>query len=65
MRPGYGYVGLPDPNADKLAPDDSGIFLVDLDTSLQGTKLLTSTNTQALHSPVRPRRLEQRGRDCR
>ena len=32
MRPGYGYAGLPDPNADVLAPPDSGIFRVDLDT---------------------------------
>ena len=35
MRPGYGYVGLPDPNADKPAPDDSGIFRVDLETGEQ------------------------------
>ena len=35
MRPGYGYVGLPDPNVDRLAPDDSGIFRVDLDTGKQ------------------------------
>lgn len=32
MRPGYGYVGLPDLYADQLAPQDSGIFLVDLET---------------------------------
>jgi hypothetical protein len=32
MRPGYGYPGLPDPNADVLAPEDSGIVRVDLDT---------------------------------
>jgi hypothetical protein len=31
-RPGYGYAGLPDPNVDKLAPEDSGIWRVDLDT---------------------------------
>ncbi len=35
MRPGYGYAGLPDPNKDKLAPEDSGIFRVDLDTGEQ------------------------------
>lgn len=35
MRPGYGYAGLPDPNRDILAPEDSGIFLVDLDTGEQ------------------------------
>ncbi len=32
MRPGYGYCGLPDPHKDVLAPRDSGIFRVDLDT---------------------------------
>ena len=32
MRPGYGYAGLPDPNTDILAPEDSGIWGVDLDT---------------------------------
>ncbi len=30
MRPGYGYCGIPDPNHDCLAPDDSGIWLQDL-----------------------------------
>ena len=32
MRPGYGYAGLPDPHADQLAPKDSGIRRVDLQT---------------------------------
>jgi len=32
MRPGYGYPGLPDPHADDPAPNDSGIFRIDLDT---------------------------------
>ncbi|REK18007.1 MAG: hypothetical protein DWQ37_05200 [Planctomycetota bacterium] len=32
VRPGYGYVGLPDPYADDLAPQDSGVWRVDLDT---------------------------------
>ena len=32
MRPGYGYAGLPDPNSDVLAPEDAGIWRVDLDT---------------------------------
>ena len=31
-RPGYGYVGLPDPNHDQLAPDNAGIWHVDLAT---------------------------------
>ena len=32
MRPGYGYAGIPDPNADVLAPADTGIWGVDLET---------------------------------
>jgi hypothetical protein len=32
VRPGYGYAGLPDPWADQLAPTDSGIRHIDLDT---------------------------------
>ncbi len=35
MRPGYGYPGLPDPNRDVLAPADSGVFQVDLETGEQ------------------------------
>ncbi len=31
-RPGYGYVGIPDPNSDVLAPEDVGIWKVDLAT---------------------------------
>jgi len=29
MRPGYGYNGIKDPNADVLAPEDSGVWRVD------------------------------------
>jgi hypothetical protein len=32
MRPGYGYAGVEDPNRDVLAPEDSGIFRIDLET---------------------------------
>ena len=32
MRPGYGYAGLADPCRDVLAPEDSGIFRVDLNS---------------------------------
>ncbi|MEA3226419.1 MAG: hypothetical protein U9Q07_10760 [Planctomycetota bacterium] len=35
VRPGYGYPGLPDPYADELAPKDSGIFQLDLETGRQ------------------------------
>ncbi len=32
VRPGYGYAGIPDPYADQLAPQDSGIVRIDLKT---------------------------------
>ena len=32
MRPGYGYAGIPDPNFDEPAPDDVGIYKIDLTT---------------------------------
>ena len=35
MRPGYGYTGLPDPYANELAPEDSGIFRIDLESGRQ------------------------------
>ena len=31
-RPGYGYAGLPDPNKDVLAPENAGIWRLDLKT---------------------------------
>ena len=31
-RPGYGYAGIPDPNCDVSAPEDAGIWRVDLRT---------------------------------
>lgn len=39
-RPGYGYAGLPDPNRDVLAPDDAGIWKLDLNSGR--TELLFS-----------------------
>lgn len=32
VRPGYGYAGIPDPNTKTLAPTDSGIWRVDLNS---------------------------------
>lgn len=32
MRPGYGYAGIPDPNHDVKAPQDAGIYTVNLET---------------------------------
>jgi hypothetical protein len=35
MRPGYGYAGPPEPYRDQRAPQDSGIFRLDLETGRQ------------------------------
>ena len=32
LRPGYGYPGIPDPNSDVLAPDNVGVYRIDLET---------------------------------
>jgi hypothetical protein len=32
VRPGYGYPGLPDPHVDDLAPADTGVFHIDLES---------------------------------
>jgi hypothetical protein len=32
VRPGYGYAGIEDPHGDDLAPRDTGIFHIDLET---------------------------------
>lgn len=39
VRPGYGYAGLPDPHAEDLAPNDSGIVQIDLTTGEVSTIL--------------------------
>ncbi len=39
-RPGYGYAGIPDPNGHVLAPEDAGVWRIDLRTGKQ--KLLLS-----------------------
>jgi len=48
MRPGYGYVGLPDPHADELAPKDSGIFRIDLEA---GTRELIVSLAEVAQTP--------------
>ncbi|WP_144996425.1 hypothetical protein [Polystyrenella longa] len=40
VRPGYGYTGFPDPFAEDLAPSDTGIFHIDLDSG--ETKMIIS-----------------------
>jgi hypothetical protein len=32
MRPGYGYAGIPDPGVDDKAPDDAGLWRLDLES---------------------------------
>ena len=49
-RPGYGYVGISDPNADVLAPDDVGIWKVDLATG-QRELLFSVAQAAAIHNP--------------
>lgn len=47
MRPGYGYAGIPDPNRDVLAPADTGIYSVDLETG-EGAHLITVEEVAAI-----------------
>lgn len=47
MRPGYGYAGIPDPNRDMLAPADTGIYSVDLQTG-RAQHLITVEQVAAL-----------------
>lgn len=34
-RPGYGYVGIPDPNANVFIPDNSGVWRLDFETGVE------------------------------
>ena len=52
MRPGYGYAGLPDPNRELLAPDDAGIYSVDLETGA-ATFLISIAQVAAIPDPHR------------
>lgn len=51
-RPGYGYNGIVDPNQRVAAPDDSGIFTVDLETGKQ--ELIVSIASVAAMGPSLP-----------
>lgn len=57
MRPGYGYVGLPDPHGDELAPKNSGVFRVDLES---GKKRLVLSLEEVAKIPHRGHLLENR-----
>jgi hypothetical protein len=50
MRPGYGYAGLPDPNRDVLAPEDAGIYILDLESGSR-TLLITIAQIAAIPYP--------------
>ncbi len=50
VRPGYGYSGIADPNADVMTPDNEGLWKVDLDT---GEKTLLYSIAQAAAVPNR------------
>ena len=48
-RPGYGYAGIPDPNGDKMAPDNAGIYVCNFTT---GEKKLIITYSQMVNMPA-------------
>lgn len=52
QRPGYGYAGIADPNKDKLAPDDVGIWKIDLATGKQ-TLLVSVADAVKFPNPDR------------
>ena len=47
MRPGYGYAGIADPNRDVLAPEDSGLYSVDL-SSGESRQIISIAQVAAL-----------------
>jgi len=49
-RPGYGYAGISDPNADVAAPENAGIWRVDL-TSGQSRLLISLAEVARISSP--------------
>jgi hypothetical protein len=51
-RPGYGYNGIPDPNAGIPLPDDTGVFRVDLETGAQ--ELILTVRDVASTGPQLP-----------
>jgi len=51
VRPGYGYVGAPDPHSDDLAPEDSGIFHIDLETGESKLILSLAQISETGHLP--------------
>lgn len=50
VRPGYGYAGFADPAADELAPDDTGIFRIDMESG--DSELILSLAQIAALGPI-------------
>ncbi|MDA2927631.1 hypothetical protein MYX78_10460 [Acidobacteria bacterium AH-259-G07] len=50
LRPGYGYAGIADPNRDTAAPEDSGIWYLDLQTG-QRELILSTANIVKIPYP--------------
>ena len=52
MRPGYGYAGIPDPNREVLAPEDTGIYTLDLtENGAEPDLVITVAEVAALPYP--------------
>ena len=51
-RPGYGYFGPSDPFGDQLAPDEDGIYIIDMDNQMR--KLAFSLADALKYGEVRP-----------
>lgn len=49
-RPGYGYAGIPDPGADDLAPEDDGLWRIDL-SSGQCQLLISIAEAASIPNP--------------
>lgn len=56
MRPGYGYTGIKDPNFDNLAPDNVGVWRVDLE---KGTRELIVSVAQCAAVPLQDKGFSQ------
>lgn len=52
MRPGYGYAGIPDKNESQLAPEDMGIYRLDLQTGRRAL-VISFAQLAAIEAPGR------------
>ena len=51
MRPGYGYAGIPDPNVNVLAPDNSGVWKINLQTG-EGKLIISIAQAVKINNPL-------------